>query len=73
MVYVIALSIYIVMAGYCRGINLGWGTGDCSNHSRVVNSCSTGCNSGPWDIGVGGEHCHLLHQRLLLLVELFIV
>ena len=52
------------------GINLGWGMGDCSG---VVGPCSTGCNFGPWDIGVGGEHRHLRHQHLLLLVELFVV
>ncbi len=34
------------------GINLGWRTGNCGG---VVIPCSTGCDSGPWDIGVGGE------------------
>ncbi len=52
------------------GINLGWQMGD---RGGLVILCSTGCDSGPRDIGVGGEHRHLLHQQLLLLVKLFIV
>ena len=51
------------------GINLGRRTGD---RGRVVTRCATGCVSGPWNIHVSGGHHHLLHQQLLLLVELCI-
>jgi hypothetical protein len=51
------------------GIYLGRRMGD---RGRVVSPYSTGCDFGPRNISVGGEHLHLLHQQLLLVVELFI-